>query len=340
MADDRKLEVLRAIVEDYVATQEPVGSRALVERHNLGVSSATIRNEMAVLEEEGFIAQPHTSAGRIPTDKGYRLFVDKLATVKNLSAAERRAIETFLTGAVDVDDVVQRSVKVLAQLTNQIAIVQYPSLTRSTVRHIEIVPLESTRVLLVVITSSGRVEQRIIELGSTPSESLVADLRSRITSSTIGERLPEASLRLADMIETFGLEDRPIVTSIVTTLSQTFSNERSDERIAVGGTANLVRFGSDFDISIKPVLEAIEEQVVLLKLLGEATGPNSLLVRIGNETGYEGLSGTSVVSTTYGADEQALAALGTVGPMRMDYPGTMAAVSAVARYVGHTLAES
>ncbi|MGZ5406311.1 MAG: HrcA family transcriptional regulator, partial [Aeromicrobium sp.] len=140
-ADDRKLDVLRAIVEDYVATQEPVGSRALVERHNLGVSSATIRNDMAVLEEEGFIAQPHTSAGRIPTDKGYRLFVDKLATVKSLTPAERRAIETFLTGAVDVEDVVQRSVKVLAQLTNQIVIVQYPSLTRSTVRHIEIVPL-------------------------------------------------------------------------------------------------------------------------------------------------------------------------------------------------------
>lgn len=340
MADDRKLDVLRAIVEDYVATQEPVGSRALVERHNLGVSPATIRNDMAVLEEEGFIAQPHTSAGRIPTDKGYRLFVDKLATVKSLSAAERRAIETFLTGAVDVDDVVQRSVRVLAQLTNQIAIVQYPSLTRSTVRHIEIVPLETARVLLVVITSSGRVEQRIIELESTPSETLVADLRSRITASTIGERLPEASLRLADMIDTFAHPDRPIVTSIVTTLSQTFSNERSDERIAVGGTANLVRFGSDFDDSIKPVLEAIEEQVVLLKLLGEATSPSRLRVRIGTETGYEGLSGTSVVSTAYGADEKALATLGTVGPMRMDYPGTMAAVSAVARYVGHMLAES
>lgn len=340
MADERKLEVLRAIVEDYVATQEPVGSRALVERHNLGVSSATIRNDMSALEEEGLIAQPHTSAGRIPTDKGYRLFVDKLATVKNLTSAERRAIETFLTGAVSVDDVVQRSVKVLAQLTNQVAIVQYPSLTRSTVRHIEIVPLEGARILLVVITSSGRVEQRMIEIEATPSESLVADMRNRIVAATIGQRLPEASLRLAEMIGTFVPADRPIVTSIVTTLTQTFSNERSDERIVVGGTANLVRFGSDFDDSIKPMLEAIEEHVVLLKLLGEATRPSKLMVRIGNETGHEGLAGTSVISTAYGADEQALATLGTVGPLRMDYPGTMAAVSAVARYVGQTLAES
>ncbi|MET1062888.1 MAG: heat-inducible transcriptional repressor HrcA [Aeromicrobium sp.] len=338
MSDDRRLDVLRAIVEDYVATQEPVGSRSLLERHQLGVSPATVRNDMAALEEEGYLTQPHTSAGRIPTDKGYRMFVDRLSTVKSLSPAERRAIETFLTGAVDVDDVVQRSVKVLAQLTNQVAIVQYPSLTRSTVRHIEVVALENSRVLLVVITSSGRVEQRIVELVSTPDEELIASLRSRITHATLGERLPEASLRLADLIQTFDANDRPVVTSIVTTLTQTFSNERSDERIAVGGTANLARFGSDFDTAIKPVLEAIEEQVVLLKLLGEAT--SGLTVRIGSETGHERLASTAVISTAYGADDLALATLGTVGPTRMDYPATMAAVSAVARYVGRTLADN
>lgn len=112
--DDRKLAVLRAIVEDYVATQEPVGSRALVERHQLGVSPATVRNDMAVLEEEGYIRQPHASAGRVPTDRGYRLFVDRLSKVKPLSPAERRAIERFLVGAVDLDDVVHRTVRLLA----------------------------------------------------------------------------------------------------------------------------------------------------------------------------------------------------------------------------------
>ena len=121
--DERKLEVLRAIVEDYVATQEPVGSKALVERHNLRVSPATVRNDMAVLEEEGYIRQPHTSAGRVPTDAGYRLFVDKLSRVKPLSQAERRAIERFLIGAVDLDDVVHRTVRLLAQLTRQVAVV-------------------------------------------------------------------------------------------------------------------------------------------------------------------------------------------------------------------------
>src|SRR5690554_4721805 len=146
--DDRKLEVLRAIVEDYVATQEPVGSKALVDRHHLGVSPATIRNDMAALEDEGYIAAPHTSAGRVPTDKGYRLFVDKLSTVKPLSPAERRAIQSFLHDAVDLDDVVTRTVRLLAQLTRQAAVVQYPSLTRSTLRHVELVPLAPTRLMV------------------------------------------------------------------------------------------------------------------------------------------------------------------------------------------------
>src|SRR5680860_957539 len=145
MIEDRKLAVLRAIVEDYVATEEPVGSKALVERHELGVSPATVRNDMAALEDEGFIAQPHTSAGRVPTDKGYRLFVDRLSGVKPLSAAERRAIATLLEGAIDLDDVVQRSVRLLAQLTRQVAIVQYPTLSRSTVRPVELVTLSQTR---------------------------------------------------------------------------------------------------------------------------------------------------------------------------------------------------
>ena len=141
MLDDRKLAVLRAIVEDYVSTNEPVGSKSLVDRHNLDVSPATIRNDMAVLEEQGSSSQPHTSAGRVPTDKGYRLFVDRLSGVRPFSAAERRAIETFLAGAYDLDDVVMRTVRLLAQLTRQVAVVQYPSLTRSSVRHIELVPL-------------------------------------------------------------------------------------------------------------------------------------------------------------------------------------------------------
>ena len=164
MVSERSLAVLRAIVQDYVSTEEPVGSKTLVDRHNLGVSPATIRNDMAVLEEEGYIAQPHTSAGRVPTDKGYRLFVDRLAGVKPLSPAERKAIQQFLDSAVNLDDVVDRTVRLLSQLTRQVAVVQYPSLTRSAVRHLELISVSTTRLLVVMITDTGRVEQRLCEL--------------------------------------------------------------------------------------------------------------------------------------------------------------------------------
>ena len=157
----RRLEILRAIVDEYVATQEPVGSKAIADRHELGVSPATIRNEMALLEEEGLITAPHTSAGRIPTDRGYRVFVDKLAEVKPLSAPERRAIESFLEGAQDLDDVVMRTVRLLADVTKQVAVVQYPSIVKSKVRHVELVPLTTSRIMMILITDSGRVEQRL-----------------------------------------------------------------------------------------------------------------------------------------------------------------------------------
>jgi heat-inducible transcriptional repressor len=340
MLDDRKLDVLRAIIEDYVSTQEPVGSKALVERHRLGVSPATVRNDMAVLEDEGFIAQPHTSAGRIPTDKGYRLFVDRLTSVKPLSAAERRAISTFLEGAVDLDDVVQRTVRMLAQLTRQVAIVQYPSLTRSTVRHVELVTLAPGRLLMVLITSAGGVEQRVIEVSPELDDAVVADLRARLNALAIGQRLADAAVNVESLADAFDPADQSSISKIVATLVGAFSDERSDERILIGGTANLARFGESFDTSIKPVLEALEEHVVLLKLLGEATSPSAMTVRIGHELPYEELSRTSVVATGYGPGEEALANLGIVGPTRMDYPGTIAAVRAVARYVSQLLGES
>jgi len=206
----RRLEILRAIVDEYVATQEPVGSKSIADHHGLGISPATIRNEMAILEEEGLITQPHTSAGRIPTDLGYRVFVDKLATVKPLSTAERRAIETFLDSSNDLEELLKRSAKLLADITKQVAVVTYP------------------------------------------------------------------------------------------------------------------------------ILEALEEQVVLLRLLNEVHP--TVHVRIGSEQTETNLQTTSLVTVGYG-DAAQLGAVGVLGPTRMDYAGSMAAVDAVARYVGRFINE-
>ena len=237
----RRLEILRAIVDEYVATQEPVGSKAIAERHGLGISPATIRNEMAVLEDEGLIKQPHTSAGRVPTDLGYRVFVDKLATIKPLSPAERRAIETFLEGSSDLEELLKKSVKLLADITKQVAVVTYP------------------------IIGDGR------------------------------------------------------------------------EKLAVSGTAHLARSGEDLGLTLSPILEALEEQVVLMRLLDEAN--STVHVRIGREQMEANLQSTSLVSVGYGGDSAQLGALGVLGPTRMDYAGSIAAVDAVARYVGRFLIE-
>ncbi|GAB2989880.1 heat-inducible transcriptional repressor HrcA [Nocardioides montaniterrae] len=340
MQEERRLAVLRAIVEDYVATEEPVGSKALVERHGLNVSPATIRNDMAALEDEGYLAQPHTSAGRVPTDKGYRLFVDRLSTVKPMSAPEKRAISTFLDGAVDLDDVVNRSARLLSQLTHQVAVVQYPTLSRSTVRHVELVALNPDRLLVVLILSTGRVEQRLVDLGAELSEDALGRLRSRINLAVTGERIADAVTALGALTA----EQPDAATSaVVAVLTEAMSDHRSDERVAVGGTANLARYGDSFDTSVRPLLEAIEEHVVLLTLLGAATTDGSVMVRIGAEGPFEQFAATSVVASGYGPTTthgEALATLGVVGPTRMDYPGTMAAVRAVARYVSRILDES
>jgi heat-inducible transcriptional repressor len=334
MLDERKLSVLRAIVEDYVRTHEPVGSKTLVDRHSLGVSPATIRNDMAVLEEEGFIAQPHTSAGRIPTDKGYRLFVDRLSQVKPLSPAERRAIENFLAGAVDLDDVMGRSVRLLAQITRQVALVQYPSLTSSSVRHVELVSLSEHRLLLVLIADTGRIEQRVVEVPAPLADDDLAHLRTVLNEAVGGGSFTSVVERVADVPERFDEATRPAVSVVLATLLETVV-ERHEERIVMGGTANLARYVDGFD-SLQPVLEALEEQMVLLRLLGE-TRAEAVTVTIGHENLVAGMSSTSVVSAGYGPNHGTVARLGVVGPTHMDYPSTMASVRAVARYLGQLL---
>ncbi len=341
MNDDRRLRVLRAIVQDYVQTSEPVGSRALVERHQLGVSAATVRNDMALLEEEGLIHAPHTSAGRVPTDAGYRVFVDRLSAVKPLSQSERRAIAQFLEGAVDLDDVVDRTVRLLAGLTRQLAVVQYPSLTRSTVRHIELVPIGSSHLMIVLIVNTGRVEQRVVDTGRVladeEGEALVATLRSRINEVAGGVPFTTAATRLHQLAADTSEPDRAAMAAVVSALGDALVEER-EERVVLAGQANLARSVADFPRTIGPILEAIEEHVVLLRLLGQlGDDPELVSVRIGSENPVSGLQSTSLVSMGYGTGPERVASLGVLGPTRMDYATTMASVRAVARYVSEML---
>ncbi|GAB33396.1 heat-inducible transcriptional repressor HrcA, partial [Gordonia otitidis] len=298
-------------------------------------------NDMAVLEAEGYIAQPHTSSGRVPTDKGYRMFVDRISEIKPLSAAERRAILSVLDRGVDLDDVLRRSVRLLAQLTRQVAVIQYPVLSTATVRHLEVVTLSPSRLLLVVITDTGRVEQRMVALGDDRSEDDIARLRDMFSAALHGKRLEEASAAVAELANEAPDDIRDEVIRVATVLVETLV-ERGVDRLVLGGTSNLARSAADFAVlngGMDTVLEALEEQVVVLKLLATTQRMGRVTVQIGEETQAENLRGTSVVSTGYGASGTIFGSVGVVGPTRMDYPGTIASVAAVAKYVGEVLSE-
>jgi heat-inducible transcriptional repressor len=337
MIPERSLEVLRAIVNDYIQTKEPVGSKSLVERHQFGVSSATIRNEMAMLEEEELIHAPHTSAGRVPTDKGYRLFVDRLGEVKPLSASEKAAISNFMIGSADLDETLGRTVRLLSQLTNQVAMVQYPTLGRARVRNIELIQAADTRVLLILITDSGRIQQHVIELSENLDVQLIAEIRGKLNESLTGLALGDVAAKLLNFAQNFAPSARQQVGLITESLLDQVDANRQ-EKIILAGTANLARREQDFPGSISPVLEAIEEQVVLLKLITEMQAEqHGVSLRIGRENAFEGLSNASVVVSGYENQGNEIAKLGVIGPTRMDYSSNIAAVKAVARYLTKAL---
>lgn len=339
MVSSRGLEVLRAIVQDYVSSREPVGSQGIVDRHNLGVSAATIRNDMALLEEEELIVAPHTSSGRVPTDKGYRLFVDHLSEIPHITSAQKHAIERFLDDSSDLDELLGRTVRLLSQLTHQVAVVQYPTLGTTRLRRVELVAIGHHRVLCVIITDNGRVEQRLVEAERDYSDDdlalLIRSLHEKVASKPLGE--------LDELLHAFELSVpetvRPLANGVVQALVECF-HETKQQKLVMAGTGNLVRTETDFGGTMHTVLDAIEEQVILLKLFSEmAAEGERVSISIGREHEEAGLLNASVMATSYTSGGEA-STLGLVGPTRMDYSGNIAAIRAVARYLSNTLDSS
>ncbi|WP_372466635.1 heat-inducible transcriptional repressor HrcA [Microbacterium maritypicum] len=338
MVTERGLQVLRAIVQDYVETHEPVGSRSIVDRHSFGVSAATIRNDMALLEDEELIMAPHTSSGRVPTDKGYRVFVNHLAQLRPLSSAQRSAIESFLGEPADLDDLMVRTVRVLTQLTGQVALAQYPSFARAHVTHVELVALAPNRLLIVLVTDAGGVSQRVAQLPEAIDEAEMAVLRARMAALITGHGIGEASDRLQALL---AVQDAPkdhVLRAIASVVMDELSGFRQ-ERLVMAGAATLARREQDFRGSIHPLLEAIEEQVTLLRLMSEmVTDEHGLAASIGTENAPFGLGEASIVASNYAAPS-GTARVGVMGPTRMDYPSNLAAARAVARYLSRMLDE-
>ena len=338
MVSERGLQVLRAIVQDYVDTREPVGSKTIVERHAFGVSAATIRNDMALLEDEDLIAAPHTSSGRVPTDKGYRVFVDHLAGLRPLSSAQRSAIATFLDGPSDLDDLLVRTVRALTQLTGQVAMVQYPSFARAQVSHLELVDLGGGRLVVIVVTDTGRVSQRVGVVRTVLDEAQFAVAKATLRGAVTGSSIRDASQAVSALAGASSSGDAigEAVREIARILVEELETFRQD-RLVMAGTATLARREADFRGSIYPLLEAIEEQVTLLRLMSEMVADEQgLSASIGRENEPFGLVEASVLASRYDGTTGG-ARVGLLGPTRMDYSSNLAAVRAVAHYLTRML---
>ncbi|MEY4312547.1 MAG: heat-inducible transcription repressor [Actinomycetota bacterium] len=337
MISGRALEVLRVIVEDYVDSREPVGSKSIVERHGFGVSAATIRNDMAALEEANLIHAPHTSAGRVPTDLGYRRFVDNLGAIRPLSDRQVTAIQRFLDESLDLDDFFARTVRLLSDLTNQVALVQYPTLGDDRVSQLVLVPVTPSKAYVVLITTGGAVDRGLVEWGGELDETTVADLQISLNAQLATATLGEIDARMVALTDAVEPSRRNAVAALRVALALQVDAHRRD-RLVVAGTPSLVRADADIR-SVAPVLDAIEEQVTLLRLFSEMRADDADSgVRIGREMA-EGLNDTAIVSRTYSATRGDSARVAILGPTRMNYPLNMAAVEAVARYLSHVLGE-
>lgn len=366
MSQDRRMLVLRAVVEDYIRTQEPVGSGAVTKGFPLHVSSATVRNDMAALEEEGYLVQPHTSAGRVPTEKGYRFFVDRLVKVVPLSPAQQRGIEAFFTQSVSLEDTLRSAARLLSQITGQVAVVASPSIVKSHLRRFEMVPLTSNTYLLVIISDTGRVEQRTLMTSVPPKQSDLERLISAINAANDGRPISMLSHRLAEMASNDDFSSsRGFIEAVATAVSDMRDEERSDS-LYMSGASQLTREGGAALSTLAPLLDALEEQVVLMRLMGSLSrvaNSSGVGVAIGSETHTQGLMNASVVTSGYGSavlgsgsgdtasnaegstDTAAgagssnesspapLAFVGSIGPTHMNYPTTIAAVKAVAEYL-------
>jgi heat-inducible transcriptional repressor len=333
--DDRKLQVLRAIVTEYVADGEPVGSRRVVEVARLDVSAATVRNEMAALEELGYITQPHTSAGRVPTDQGYRRFVDELAADPALDAPQRELIGELLGSARDVEDLLARTSTVLSQLTRLVSLVIAPAVDASHCKLVELVGLSPSAALLLLVADTGRVEKRTVELPPGTTDADLDRVRTVLGDQVRGRPMGEVHATLASLTDAAPQDLRELLRTI-TDATATDLVDDTVHHVVVGGRASLADEVALERDDLSRILQLLEERATLARLLAETTD-DAPLVRIGGENTVEDLRATSLVAQRYRV--VTAGSLGVLGPTRMDYASVLSTVRAVADELQRSLAE-
>ncbi len=334
MLDDRKAAILRAVVKEYIDTAQPVGSAHVARIGSLHVSPATVRNEMALLERDGFLAHPHTSAGRIPTDKGYRFFVDDLRSEPGtLGEQDRATVSDFFARAHgELERMLQDTSKLLSNLTTYAALVVAPPHEGANVRAVHLVPLGARVAVVVAVLANGGVEKAHIELPEDTGDDRVAGAAAHLSAHVVGH--PMADDR---PVPTSG---DPVIDALVGAAKKALwdSHDSEADQVFIGGAA---RMASTFQAveTVRQVLAGLEQQYVLVSLLREALGEEGLTVAIGAEHGVDSLAECSIVVAPYEVDGSHAGTIGVLGPTRMNYPQAMAAVAIVSARLGRHLRE-
>ncbi|MDI6712295.1 MAG: heat-inducible transcriptional repressor HrcA [Anaerosomatales bacterium] len=332
MLSERRRAVLAALVQEYVDTMQPVGSKALVERHGLGCSPATVRAELAALEESGHVVQPHVSSGRIPTDRGYRAFVDDVRErIGNggLSSEEvERIHRVYETLELELDEVLRETSVLLSRFTNYVAVVAAPALRRARLKRVSVVPLAERRALVVVVTDSGQVADRMLELAEHVPENVLMEVERYLTGvleDKIGEQVVDVRDGAGPGVDAFARTTIQVLDAVADCL-----READEDRVVTGGVAALLSQPEFADpAAARPVVEALEDGITMLKILTDAARSRGVTVRIGHENPVEAFGSASVVASPYGR-RGAMGVVGVIGPTRMHYPRAIGAVRAVA----------
>lgn len=331
MLDERKAAILRAVVEEYIETAQPVGSGSVAPQ--VKASSATVRNEMVQLEQEGYLRQPHTSAGRVPTDKGYRFFVDTIAAPSKLAAGEIQQVRSFFDAAHgELENLLHDTSRLLSDLTQYAAVVVGPDHETATIRSVQLVGLTPRIALLVVVLSTGAIEKHTVDLADDTGEERLAAATAHLGAHLLrvsAGHLPESLLDTGDAVT-----DR-VCAAALEALRATDDGDGGP--VFVGGTARMAGAFEAVD-TVREVLSILEQQYVVVTVLRDVID-RGLQVAIGSETGLVPLSECSLVVAPYEVEGETAGSIGVLGPTRMNYPQALAAVAVVSRRLGRHLTE-
>ncbi len=338
LLNDRKVKILEAIIKDYIETAEPIGSRTIAKKYDLGISSATIRNEMSDLEDMGLIIQPHASAGRVPSDKGYRLYVDKLMQCRELSNGEVNFLHSLVINNINqIDYLMQETAKLLSALTSYTTIITSPQVSRIKIKQLSIIPLDETAIVLVVITDENAVKNHIIKIQKPPSIEVLAMLNIHLNSTLSGITFEEISeAKFNELVGRFG-EYSYVLPPVLTAISEILRTQ-DGMKVYTSGAKNILAYPEFSNIEkARAIFQTLEENEVLITLLqqqgNEAIQPEAIQILIGTENDVDQIRDCSLIKANYFLGDKTPGSIGILGPTRMDYAQVVSILGGIVKNI-------